>query len=641
MEIKIATLDDLEFLESLEEESFPKHRRSTRNSLRNSITSPFQIVFIALQDNKNCGALFLMPYKKHVRIYSIAVSKEFGRAGIGTQLINHAIKFTKDSGLNSISLEVDIHNSNLIRWYENFGFEAVQVIVDYYAKDEDALKMMLRLDVEEKVRNIVVIDYKTDFFDNIPGIIKIRAIEYIENEEFQSAKNIRVFNLCSSLNYQSVGYYVSLLALARNHYVQPNTTTLRDFKNNTIIKSIGDEIFTQMQNELKNETCSDLTLDSYFGYSFKPEYQNLIKALNLLYEVPLIRYHFVKKDFWSLQRVSTVDLNTISNRERITEYAIEYFSQRRFSIGSLNRYKYDMAILVDDKEPNPPSCKTALNIFKIIAESLGFFVEFITKKDYKRIPEFDALFIRVTTNVNDYTYDFSRYAYAEGLIVIDDPWSILKCSNKLYLFEALRAAGIKTPRTWTISKKVNNRNIMPDMTYPVVLKQPDSAFSIGVYKVTNPEDLQSKLTELFKKSEIIIAQEFIPSEYDWRIGVLDKQPIFACKYYMAKDHWQIYNWDTKDADDSTGNADSIPLAHVPKKVLKAALKAANTIGDGLYGVDLKEVNGEIYVIEVNDNPSIDFGVEDQDLGDKLYLNIMKSFYFRLENARVSIRKISQ
>jgi glutathione synthase/RimK-type ligase-like ATP-grasp enzyme len=28
---------------------------------------------------------------------------------------------------------------------------------------------------------------------------------------------------------------------------------------------------------------------------------------------------------------------------------------------------------------------------------------------------------------------------------------------------------------------------------------------------------------------------------------------------------------------------------------------------GLYGVDLKQVNGKIYVVEVNDNPSTDAG----------------------------------
>ena len=60
------------------------------------------------------------------------------------------------------------------------------------------------------------------------------------------------------------------------------------------------------------------------------------------------------------------------------------------------------------------------------------------------------------------------------------------------------------------------------------------------------------------------------------------------------------------------------------------MHAANLIGQGLYGVDLKEVNGKCYIIEVNDNPSIDAGFEDTGLKDELYLRIMRSFYARLE-----------
>jgi glutathione synthase/RimK-type ligase-like ATP-grasp enzyme len=47
------------------------------------------------------------------------------------------------------------------------------------------------------------------------------------------------------------------------------------------------------------------------------------------------------------------------------------------------------------------------------------------------------------------------------------------------------------------------------------------------------------------------------------------------------------------------------------KLLKVALAAANAIGESLYGIDLKEIDGEFYVIEVNDNPTIAAGEEDQ------------------------------
>lgn len=69
---------------------------------------------------------------------------------------------------------------------------------------------------------------------------------------------------------------------------------------------------------------------------------------------------------------------------------------------------------------------------------------------------------------------------------------------------------------------------------------------------------------------------------------------------------------------------------MPEQVVNTALKAASLIGDGLYGVDLKFVDGKVYVIEVNDNPNIDFGVEDQVLGDQLYHLILDTFIARIE-----------
>jgi glutathione synthase/RimK-type ligase-like ATP-grasp enzyme len=53
-----------------------------------------------------------------------------------------------------------------------------------------------------------------------------------------------------------------------------------------------------------------------------------------------------------------------------------------------------------------------------------------------------------------------------------------------------------------------------------------------------------------------------------------------------------------------------------------ALKACRVVGKGLYGVDVKEVDGEYLVVEVNDNPSIYAGYED--LRDKdIYARIIK------------------
>jgi glutathione synthase/RimK-type ligase-like ATP-grasp enzyme len=195
--------------------------------------------------------------------------------------------------------------------------------------------------------------------------------------------------------------------------------------------------------------------------------------------------------------------------------------------------------------------------------------------------------------------------------------------------EALENAGIPTPKTIIVHK--DNRNKVIEKTgLPLVLKSPDSTFSFGVKKASTPEEYEKLVGEMLKKSELVIAQEFTPSDYDWRIGILDDKPFYACRYYMAKDHWQIYNWGAEKKDDRDGNADCLAIEDVPKKILDVALKSAKLMGKGLYGIDVKEVNGKPLVIEINDNPNIDFGVEDRYYGDKVYIEILTALKNRLD-----------
>ncbi len=67
-----------------------------------------------------------------------------------------------------------------------------------------------------------------------------------------------------------------------------------------------------------------------------------------------------------------------------------------------------------------------------------------------------------------------------------------------------------------------------------------------------------------------------------------------------------------------------------------ATKAASLIGDGLYGVDLKQTAKGVYVVEVNDNPNIDAGVEDAVLKDELYKLIIRDFVRRLDERTATL-----
>ncbi|WP_455203227.1 ATP-grasp domain-containing protein, partial [Kaarinaea lacus] len=165
--------------------------------------------------------------------------------------------------------------------------------------------------------------------------------------------------------------------------------------------------------------------------------------------------------------------------------------------------------------------------------------------------------------------------------------------------------------------------------YPMVLKMPEGAFSLGVFKAENRKEFNSIAERLFKKSELILVQEYLYTEFDWRIGVLNRKPIFACQYFMFKKHWQIVKHGSSGGFEE-GDAKTWPIAEAPKAVVEIAVKAASLIGDGLYGVDVKQSDKGVFVIEINDNPNIDTGVEDRYLGSDLYELILAEFLRRLE-----------
>ncbi len=163
----------------------------------------------------------------------------------------------------------------------------------------------------------------------------------------------------------------------------------------------------------------------------------------------------------------------------------------------------------------------------------------------------------------------------------------------------------------------------------MILKLPDSSFSQGVIRVDDMDSFRHRAREFLEDSDLLIAQEFFPTEFDWRVGILGGEPLFAARYHMARGHWQIIRGDG-GADTRYGGVEAVPLGQVPPPVLETAVRASQAVGKGFYGVDLKERDGGVYVMEINDNPNVDAGYEDKAEGREVYRRIMAHFLDRLE-----------
>jgi glutathione synthase/RimK-type ligase-like ATP-grasp enzyme len=485
------------------------------------------------------------------------------------------------------------------------------------------------------VPKLVVVNTPRNWPFHLPDVEVVEARAYLTEPEFGSRRGVKVYNLCKSYRYQSTGYYVTLLAAARGHRPSPGVATIQDTRAPFMARIVSENLEPMIQKSLSHIQGDEFTLSIYFGRNIAKRYDQLARELYHLFEAPLLRARFVRNDKWYLKSIAPVSMGDVpdSHREFVFEVASEYFRGRRPKRSPKRPTRYDMAILVDPAEEFPPSDAPALKRFVDAAMEVGIRAELIERTDYGRLAEFDALFIRATTYVNHYTYRFARRAAFEGLVVIDDPESIVKCTNKVFLAELLGRQEVPTPRTCVVHKD-NVETLTDTLGLPLVLKKPDSSFSHGVIKVESEDELESAVAKFFGESDLLVAQEFLPTEFDWRIGILNEKPLYACKYFMAKRHWQIYKHeDGKGSDASGGKWETLPVELAPRRVVSTALKAANLIGNGLYGVDLKQAEKEVYVMEVNDNPSIESGVEDQILRDELYRRIMSTFLERIERLK--------
>ncbi len=640
--IRTALNEDIDFILKSEIDCFAEHRRSNRRSIANSIKSVNQAVYIAEITTSNAskqavGVAIAFLYKRSLRIYSLAVSPQYRHLGAGEALLQALLSLSEQLGHNRVTLEADTANNLLINWYRKFGFEISQHLQDYYREGESAYRM-LKKNTELNERLILITDEGLDL-ETLTECPVYYAKEYLSNPTLFKANSYHVLNFCNSHKTHSIGYYVSLLATARNHRIIPPAMSFTDYTNPIIAQSILDEIQSYLLKRFKKNAETSVTLTIILGKTVTPKYSEIGKKIFSLFNLPLFTLELEKKKKWQIKKIRILSLKQVLAEwpEVLKKSLYDYQNTRYRRRHRLQSYKYDLAILVDPAEAHPPSCPIALKKFAQAAEKVGFLVEFITKADKRRICEFDAIFIRETTTLANHTYAMARHAYTEGLVVIDDPWSILLCSNKIYLHERLTNAGILQPQGWLLTKKSSTADLPDNISYPLVLKLPDSSFSLGVFRVNNATEMALMTKQLFAKSDLVLVQEFLASDYDWRIGVLDNQPLFACKYYMANEHWQIYNWQSEIAEECSGRHETVPTQQVPPHVLKTALKVAALIGNGLYGIDIKEVGQKAYVIEINDNPNIDFEVEDTLLGDELYERIMYLIYNRIEIERHQTR----
>lgn len=142
------TEEDLPAVHELEQKIFPIPW--SFDSLKEEFHNLLASFFVAKKETTVVGFIGMWFVMDECHIANVAVSPEYQRQGIGTQLVNELFQHCQEHGTRYVMLEVRVSNLPAQKLYEKFGFQE-EVIRKHYYKNpdgtyEDAIVMSLEFE---------------------------------------------------------------------------------------------------------------------------------------------------------------------------------------------------------------------------------------------------------------------------------------------------------------------------------------------------------------------------------------------------------------------------------------------------------------------------------------------------------------
>ena len=202
---------------------------------------------------------------------------------------------------------------------------------------------------------LIVVEKPESWKISLEDVDVISPDKYLSDPSYQSIKNLKVLNLCKSYQYQSEGYYVSLLAEARGHKVLPGVSTIQDLRFPSILRDDSLDFDELIQKTFKNEPYDRVEFNIYFGTTLSENLNKIAIQLFQMVQAPSLRAVFSKKTKWVLQSIRLISLGEVPESDRpLLIVALEKYFMRKRDYRP-DRKKYDLAILVNPDDKHPPS----------------------------------------------------------------------------------------------------------------------------------------------------------------------------------------------------------------------------------------------------------------------------------------------
>lgn len=126
-------------------------RKITMEDFEDHIVEP-KVFAVALDGNKEVGWIELgyEKWNNRMRVWEFLVEAEFRRRGIGTLMMNHAVRIATEKGARMLVLEAQTNNADAIDFYLIYGFDLIGVDIAAYS-NEDIEKKEVRIELGMKI----------------------------------------------------------------------------------------------------------------------------------------------------------------------------------------------------------------------------------------------------------------------------------------------------------------------------------------------------------------------------------------------------------------------------------------------------------------------------------------------------------
>lgn len=219
----------------------------------------------------------------------------------------------------------------------------------------------------------------------------------------------------------------------------------------------------------------------------------------------------------------------------------------------------------------------------------------------KPLPKYDAVIPRIGASVTFYGTAVVRQFEMMGTFSINESVAISRSRDKLRSLQLLSRKGIGLPKTGFAHHPDKISDLLKNIGgAPVVIKLLEGTQGIGVVLAETNQTATSVIEAFMGLQANILVQEFIKEAggSDIRCLVVGDKVIAAMKRQGAEGEFRS----------NLHRGGSASLVKLTPEERKTAVKAANTMGLNMCGVDILRSNRGPVVMEVNSSPGLE-GIE--------------------------------